>query len=126
MSTLSSCLNIDCPSMPSRLKRQSTDDVDAACQSLSTQYSVRLEEITEDDGGIFGPMKDLKTQYIELILEKVTLCKEDLTLVEIEILDEAFDLFEEKLEDIRLLREENKRIEIELKNLIAMKDNTDY
>ena len=71
-------------------------------------------------------MKDLKTQYIELILEKVTLCKEDLTLVEIEILDEAFDLFEEKLEDIRLLREENKRIEIELKNLIAMKDNTDY
>lgn len=49
--------------MPPRLKRQSTDDVDAACQILSSQYSIRLEEIAEDDGGIFGPMKDLKAQH---------------------------------------------------------------
>jgi hypothetical protein len=69
--------------------------------------------------------KSLKEQYIELMANKISVSLEDLTDNEMTIIESGFNLFSEKLEDIKILNDENKRISIELANLKAYRDNSD-
>lgn len=62
----------------------------------------------------------MKPEYVKLILKKVDIKLEDLTPTELEIINFSFDLWNEKLQDLKILQDENKRIVIELLNLKAM------
>lgn len=52
--------------------------------------------------------------------------KEELNEVEMEIMDAGFELMKEKLEDIKILNDEIKRLSIENANLKAYNDDKDY
>ena len=70
--------------------------------------------------------KSLKDQYYDLVTGRITVSKEDLTKTEIKIIELGFDLMEEKLEDIKILKDNIKRLSIENANLKAYNDNKDY
>jgi len=70
--------------------------------------------------------KSLKDQYYDLVTGRITVSKEDLTKTEIEIIELGFDLMEEKLEDIKILKDNIKRLSIENANLKAYNDDKDY
>jgi hypothetical protein len=70
-------------------------------------------------------MESLKGEYIKLLSGKITVSVDDLTDNELKLINESFELFEEKLDDIKILKDELKRINIELINLKAMYDNSE-
>ena len=70
--------------------------------------------------------KSLKERYRELILSKVLIKEEDLTEEESSIIDVTYELFEEKLGDMKILQDEINRLSLELANLKASNDNSDY
>ena len=70
--------------------------------------------------------KSLKDRYKELILSRVLIDKEDLTDEESSIINFSYELFQEKLDDIKLLNNEIVRLSIELANLKSYNDNNDY
>lgn len=70
--------------------------------------------------------KSLKDRYRELILSKVLIKEEDLTEEESSIIDVTYELFEEKLGDMKILQDEINRLSLELANLKASNDNSDY
>jgi hypothetical protein len=70
--------------------------------------------------------KSLKDRYRELILSKVLIKEEDLTEEESLIIDVTYELFEEKLGDMKILQDEINRLSLELANLKASNDNSDY
>ncbi len=72
---------------------------------------------------------DLKTEYKKLLVSKILTNRfddTDLTHNETVLIEESFKLFSEKLEDIKILNDEIKRLKIELANLKASLDDTDY
>ena len=70
--------------------------------------------------------KSLKDRYKELILSRVLIDEEDLTDEESSIINFSYELFQEKLDDIKLLNDEIIRLSIELANLKSYNDNNDY
>ena len=68
----------------------------------------------------------LKDKYIKLLSNKITVSIEDLTNNELKLITESFELFKEKLDDIKILNDELKRVNIELINLKSMLDDSDY
>ena len=70
--------------------------------------------------------KTLKEQYTDLMINRVCISKDDLTDSEKEIIEFGYELFSEKLEDIKILNDEIKRISLELANLKAYSDDEDY
>jgi hypothetical protein len=70
--------------------------------------------------------KSLRDQYYDVILSKIMIPKEELNEVEMEIIDAGFELMKEKLEDIKILNDEIKRLSIENANLKAYNDDKDY
>ena len=70
-------------------------------------------------------MESLKDKYVKLLASKIIVSVDDLTDNESKLIDESFELFNEKLEDIQILKEEVKRLSIELANLKAMQDDSD-
>lgn len=70
--------------------------------------------------------KTLKEQYTDLMVNRVCISKDDLTNSEKEIIEFGYELFSEKLEDIKILNDELKRVSLELVNLRAYSDDTDY
>jgi hypothetical protein len=70
-------------------------------------------------------MESLKDKYIKLLSSKITVSVDDLTDNELKLINESFDLFSEKLDDIKILQDELKRVNIELINLKAMHDNSE-
>ena len=76
--------------------------------------------------------KTQKEQYDELILNevfpdrKIDFIKEELTDNENSIINVAYNLFKEKLEDIKILQDEITRISVENANLKSYNDNRDY
>lgn len=70
-------------------------------------------------------MESLKERYVKLLASKIIVSVDDLTDNESKLIDESFELFNEKLEDIQILKEEVKRLSIELANLKAMQDDSD-
>lgn len=80
----------------------------------------------------FPKFKTLKERYEELILfklfpdRKIHFIREELTENEKRILDIGYELFQEKLEDMKVLQDEITRISVELANLKSSMDNNDY
>jgi hypothetical protein len=70
-------------------------------------------------------MNTLKKQYIKLLSDKMLVNGEDLTPNELILIEESFNLFLEKLDDIKILNDELKRVTIELINLKAMHDDSE-
>jgi hypothetical protein len=70
-------------------------------------------------------MKSLKEQYIKLLADSITVSVEDLQPNELSLIAKSFDLFSEKLDDLKIANDEIKRISIELANLKAMSDDTE-
>lgn len=70
-------------------------------------------------------MESLKDKYVKLLAGKITVSVDDLTDNELKLINESFELFSEKLDDIRILNDELKRISIELVNLKAMGDDSE-
>jgi len=62
-------------------------------------------------------MSKLKKDYIKHIADRVLILEEDLSEIELKIIDESFYLFISKLEDIKILNGEIKRLTIENLNL---------
>lgn len=69
---------------------------------------------------------DLKGKYTKLIADHITVSVEDLTDNELAIIEKTFELFEEKLEDLKIANDEIKRISIELANNKAMYEDDRY
>jgi hypothetical protein len=67
-----------------------------------------------------------KEDYTDGVLNYLLIKKEDLTDSEEEIINYSFSVLEERLEDIKLLNDEVKRLNIELANLKSYDDNKDY
>jgi hypothetical protein len=72
---------------------------------------------------LFKPPKE---EYIDGVLNYLLIKKEDLTDSEKEIINYSFFVLKERLEDIKLLNDEVKRLNIELANLKSYDDNKDY
>lgn len=70
--------------------------------------------------------KTIKERYYDIFLGKLSLNKEDLTENEILIIEAGYELFNEKLEDIKLLNEEITRLSVENSNLKSYQDDNDY
>lgn len=70
-------------------------------------------------------MKTLKEQYIKLLADSITVSVEDLQPTEVSLIEKSFELFSEKLEDLKIANDEVKRLSIELANLKAMSDDTE-
>ena len=70
-------------------------------------------------------MESLKYKYIKLLSSKITVSVDDLTDNELKLINESFELFDEKLDDIKILNDELKRVNIELINLKAMHDDSE-
>jgi hypothetical protein len=67
----------------------------------------------------------LKDRYVKLLASKITISIDDLTDNELKLIEESFELFSEKLQDITLLNDELRRVNIELINLKAMHDDSE-
>jgi hypothetical protein len=70
-------------------------------------------------------MESLKDKYVKLLAGRITVSVDDLTDNELKLINESFELFSEKLDDIRVLNDELKRISVELANLKAMRDDSE-
>jgi len=70
--------------------------------------------------------KSLKEQYYDLVTNRILVSKDNLTENEIGIIELGFGLMEEKLEDIKILKDDIKRLSIENANLKAYNDDKDY
>jgi len=70
-------------------------------------------------------MESLKDKYIKLLSSKITVSVDDLTDNELKLINESFELFSEKFEDIKILQNELKRVNIELINLKVMHDDSE-
>jgi hypothetical protein len=71
-------------------------------------------------------MESLKKQYIKLMADHITVSVEDLSENEERLIEKSYSLFIEKMDDIKILNDEIKRISIELANLKSMHDDKDY
>ena len=70
--------------------------------------------------------RSLKDQYYDLVTDRIKVSKDDLTENEIRIIEFGFELMKEKLEDLKILNDDIKRLSIENANLKAYNDNKDY
>ncbi len=70
--------------------------------------------------------RSLKDQYYDLVTGRIMVSKEDLTETEIKIIEIGFEMIEEKLDDLKILNDDIKRLSIENANLKAYSDNRDY
>jgi uncharacterized protein (DUF342 family) len=70
-------------------------------------------------------MESLKERYIKLLSERIDVDIDELTDNELKLLEESFELFNERLQDIKVLNDELKRVNIELANLKAMYDDSE-
>ena len=62
---------------------------------------------------------------VKLLASRIIVSVDDLTDNELKLIEESFELFSEKLDEIQVLNEEIKRISIELANLKAMQDDSE-
>jgi hypothetical protein len=68
--------------------------------------------------------KTLKEQYRDLVTDKISISKEDLTETEETIIDIGYNLLVEKMDDIKILKDELRRVSIDLANMKAF--NSDF
>ena len=69
--------------------------------------------------------KTLKQQYTELLASKICVSVEDLTETEMSLIENSYLLWMEKMEDIKILNDDLKRVTNELLNLKAYSDDSE-
>jgi hypothetical protein len=69
--------------------------------------------------------KTLKEKYLEMMSNKILVSVDDLTENEKTLIEYGYSLFSEKLEDIKILEDENRRISVELSNLKSYIEDLD-
>lgn len=67
--------------------------------------------------------KSIKERYIEMMANRISVSVEDLTDNEMSIIEYGYTIFSEKLEDIKILEDENRRISVELANIKSYRDD---
>ena len=70
--------------------------------------------------------KTPRQKYTEGVLNHLLIKEEDLTETEKEIITYGFDLLQERLDEMKILNDEIKRLNIELANLKSYNDDKDY
>ncbi len=70
------------------------------------------------------PYNTLKKQYTKLIADRLCIVQDDLSPTELEIISISFELFQDKLSDMKIKDDEIYRLTIELANLKASLDDT--
>lgn len=68
----------------------------------------------------------MREEYIKSAANKIGISVEDLTDTEREIINHCYDIFKDRLSDLKTLQDEVKRLSIENANLKAYTDNKDY
>ena len=66
--------------------------------------------------------KTLKEQYTELLAGKISVSVSDLIENEKKLIEESYIIFEYKMDEIKAINDELKRVNLELLNLKAMRD----
>jgi hypothetical protein len=67
--------------------------------------------------------KSIKERYVEMMTNRISVSVEDLTDNEMSIIEYGYTIFSEKLEDIKILEDENRRISVELANIKSYRDD---
>jgi pyrimidine operon attenuation protein/uracil phosphoribosyltransferase len=67
--------------------------------------------------------KSFKERYFEMMANRISVSVEDLTDNEMSIIEYGYTIFSEKLEDIKILEDENRRISVELVNIKSYRDD---
>ena len=62
----------------------------------------------------------LKDDYVKLMCNHISISKDDLTQTEQELIEKSWELFDEKLDDLKIQSDEIKRLTIELLNFKSM------
>lgn len=70
--------------------------------------------------------KTLKEQYIEMMANKIAVSVDDLTDNERKLIEAGYESFKEKLEDIKIISDDFKRVSIELANLRSYTNDVGY
>jgi len=70
-------------------------------------------------------MNYLKKEYYKMMCNVLSLSEDDLTDNERILIEHGFRLFNEKMEDIQILNDENRRISIELANMKSYLEDFD-
>lgn len=70
-------------------------------------------------------MKTFKEKYIKYLSDKITVSIDDLTDNELKLMNESFEMFNEKLEEIKILSDELRSVKIQLMNIKSMNDDTE-
>lgn len=70
-------------------------------------------------------IKSLKERYFEMMANKISVSVDDLTDNERKLIESGYESFKEKLEDIKILEDDNKRISIELANVKSYNDDSE-
>lgn len=68
----------------------------------------------------------LKQQFVKKMADHITISVEDLNATELAIMDKAFDIIQDSLEECKTQADEVKRLSLELANIKSMRDDTDY
>jgi len=68
--------------------------------------------------------KTLKEQYTEMMANKIAVSVEDLTDNERKLIEAGYESFKEKLEDIKIIGDDFKRVSVELANLKSYQDDS--
>lgn len=68
---------------------------------------------------------DFKKEYTKMMSDKLTISVEDLTENEKTLIEFSFTIFTEKLDEIKLLNDDIKRLSIELSNLKSYMEDLD-
>ena len=68
--------------------------------------------------------KTLKEQYTEMMANKIAVSVEDLTDNERKLIEAGYESFKEKLEDIKIIGVDFKRVSVELANLKSYQDDS--
>ena len=69
---------------------------------------------------------NLKKEFTKVITDQLCISPDDLSKTEIDIIDISFSLFKGKLQDIKILEDEVKRLSVELVNLKSSLDDSNY
>lgn len=71
-------------------------------------------------------IKTLKEKYFEMMANKISVSVDDLTDNERKLIEAGYESFTEKLEDIKILGDDFKRVSVELANLKSYVNDVGY
>jgi len=68
----------------------------------------------------------LKQQFTKKLADHITVSVEDLSSTELAIIDKAFDILKDNIDEVKTQIDEVKRLSLELANLKSMQDDNNY